>query len=431
MYDLAVIGAGWAGFNASVRAAQLGLKVALIDKDKLGGTCLNYGCIPTKALIQSAKVYSLIQKANNFGIEANPAKAVPSAILKRKNLILSQLNSGMKFMLKSRRVAFFEGAARVVTPTEVSAGNETINAKNILIATGSRPIELPFLKFDGKDILSSEHILEMSVIPRAILIVGGGVIGCEFASLFQMLGSRVSIVELMPQLLPNEDPEIAKKLETLFKKKGIDVNTGTDIKAVDISPYDCVLVAVGRKPDASGLGLEELGVKFDKGKVVTNEYLMTDLPGIYAAGDCTGRVMLAHYASYQGRRIAENIAHPQEAKKCDEQNVPNCIFTDPEVASVGMTEKQALERNIAVDIKMADFRSCGMAYVLDETEGFIKILVDKNTGVILGASIIGPKATELIATLAVAARSRLTVSQLQETIFAHPTLSEIIHEALQ
>lgn len=430
MYDLAVIGAGWAGFNASVRAAQLGLKVALIDKDKLGGTCLNCGCIPTKALIQSAKVYSLIQKAYDFGVEVPPAKINPSAVIKRKNLVVSQLNSGMKFVLKSKQVAFFEGAARVVSATEINTGSQTINAKNILIATGSRSVELPFLKFDGKVIMSSDHILEMNSIPRAILIVGGGVIGCEFASLFQSLGSKVSIVELLPQLLPNEDPETAKKLESLFRKKGIDVNTGTDIKSVDISPYDCVLVAVGRKAEAAGLGLEELGVKFDKGKVSTDDYLATNVSNIYAAGDCTGKIMLAHYASYQGRLVAENIAHPQNARKCADQAVPNCIFTDPEIASVGITEKQAQERNIALDIKRADFRACGMAYILNETEGFIKIVTEKNSGLVLGASIIGPKATELIAVLTVAVQSRLTVSQLQDTIFAHPTLSEIIHEAL-
>ena len=428
--DLAVIGAGWAGFNAAVRAAELGLKVILIDKDKLGGTCLNYGCIPTKSLIQSAKVYSLSQRSSNFGVEIAGSKVVLAAVVKRKNLLLSQLNSGMQFTLKSKRITFVSGPARVISPKQISAGPETIETANILIATGSKTIELYGLKFDNKKVISSDMALELTEIPKSIMIVGGGVIGCEFASLFNALGSKVSMVELLPQILPLEDVEVARKLESEFKKKGISVSTETDINTVDLSGHDRVLVAVGRRADASGLGLEDLGVKLEKGKVLTDEYLATNVPGIYAAGDCTGKIMLAHYASYQGRAVAENIARPKEAKRCDNANIPSCIFTDPEIASVGITQDAAQKRNIDVQVKKADFRSCGMAHVLDEAEGFIKIVSDKKDGTILGASIIGPKATELIGILGLAVQSRLTVSQVKDTVFAHPTLSEIIHEAL-
>jgi dihydrolipoamide dehydrogenase len=256
------------------------------------------------------------------------------------------------------------------------------------------------------------------------------VIGCEFAGFFNAIGSKVSIVELLPQILPTEDTEIARKLEAIFKKKGISVHTETDINTLDLGAYDRVLVAVGRRAEAAGLGLEELGVKLEKGKVLTDEHLATNVPGIYAAGDCTGKIMLAHYASYQGRVAAENIARPKEAKTASNANIPSCVFTDPEIASVGITQEAAMERNLEVVVKKTDFRASGMAHVLDEADGFIKVISDKKSGIILGASIIGPKATELIAILGLAVQSRLTVSLVKDTVFAHPTLSEIIHDAL-
>ncbi|MDD5655553.1 MAG: dihydrolipoyl dehydrogenase [Candidatus Omnitrophica bacterium] len=430
MCDLAVIGAGWAGFNAAVRAAELGLKVVLIDKDRLGGTCLNYGCIPTKSLIQSAKVYALSQKSADFGVEIAGSKIILSAAVKRKDLLVSQLNSGMQFILKSKRITFVSGQARVISPKQISVGSEMVETANILVATGSRPIELFGLKFDNKKVISSDAALELTEIPKSILIVGGGVIGCEFAGFFNAIGSKVSIVELLPQILPTEDTEIARKLEAIFKKKGISVHTETDINTLDLGAYDRVLVAVGRRAEAAGLGLEELGVKLEKGKVLTDEHLATNVPGIYAAGDCTGKIMLAHYASYQGRVAAENIARPKEAKTASNANIPSCVFTDPEIASVGITQEAARERNLEVMVKKTDFRASGMAHVLDEADGFIKVISDKKSGIILGASIIGPKATELIAILGLAVQSRLTVSLVKDTVFAHPTLSEIIHDAL-
>jgi dihydrolipoamide dehydrogenase len=429
MYDLAVIGAGWAGFNASLRARQLGLKVALIEKDRVGGTCLNRGCIPTKALIQSAKIYSLSKKSANFGIEIAAPQINFLKIQERKEKIVQQLHSGMQFRLKG--IDFVAGQARIFSPEVLKVGNDIINTKFILVATGSRPIELGELKFDGKKIISSDEILNLKEVPRSLLIIGGGVIGCEFASLFCAFGSSVSIVELMPQILPGIDKEIARKLENIFKKKGIKVSTSTDAKHVDLKDYDLVLLSIGRQPETKDLDLEKFGVRLEKGKILVDEYLKTSISNIYAAGDCTGKIMLAHFAAYQGCVVAENIAHLDKPKRADNTNIPNCIFTDPEIASVGLSQEEALSQGQDVRIDKFDFLGSGMARILDETEGFVKIISDKRTEQILGASIIGPRSTELIGILTLGLQSRIKISQIRDTIFAHPTLSESINEAVK
>jgi dihydrolipoamide dehydrogenase len=423
MYDIAVIGAGWAGFNAAVRAKSLGLKVALIEKDKIGGTCLNRGCIPTKALIHSAKVYTLIQKSRIFGIEVPlPVKMNFPEIQARKDKIISHLRTGMESQIKG--MDFFNAEAAILPNNTVKINDKQIQAKSIIIATGSEPIELKGLKFDGKKVLSSDGILDLKEAPGSILIVGGGVIGCEFASFFAACGSRVSIAELTPGLLPGEDKEISRKLETIFKKRGITVSTNTDVMSLDLNSYEIVLVAVGRKPNVKNLGLEKLSVRLERDKVIVDEYLKTSAPGIYAAGDCTGRVMLAHFADYQGRLAAGNITG--RLKKSNETNVPNCIFTDPEIASIGMNEEQARGKGLGIKVSKFFFLGSGMAHILNETDGFIKVISDEKTSEILGASIIGPKATELIGIFAVALSGHLTVAQAAEIMFAHPTLSESI-----
>ena len=272
--------------------------------------------------------------------------------------------------------------------------------------------------------------MDLKEIPSSLLIIGGGVIGCEFASLFSALGSEVSIVELMPQLLPGVDSEIAKKIETVFKKKGIRVSTNTDATSVDLRSYNLILVCVGRAPRTEGLNLENIGIKLDKGKVLVDEYLKTNISNIYAAGDCVGSIMLAHFAAYQGRVASENITNPNNFKKADNTNIPNCIFTDPEIASIGLSEDEAKNKGIDIKINKFDFLGSGMARIIDETEGFIKVVSDKKTEQILGASIIGPKATELIAIFTLAVSVNLKLSQIRDTIFAHPTLSECITEAL-
>jgi len=428
-YDLAIIGGGWAGFNAAIRARQLGLKVCLVEKDKIGGTCLNRGCIPTKALIQSTKIYSLICKSSDFGIETTNPQINFHRIQSRKDKIVQQLSQGMNFMLKG--IDFIPKEARILSPETISIGDRNIRVKFILIATGSRPAELRNIKFDGKKILSSDDVLNLTRIPRSLLIIGGGVIGCEFASLFSVLGAQVTIVEKMPQLLPGEDKEIAKKIETIFKKRGIKVSTDTDALSLDLGNYELVLLSIGRVPQTYGLGIDNLGVNLEKDRIVVDEYLRSNIPNIYAAGDCCcAKFMLAHFAAYQGRVAAQNIACPGNPKRADNAVIPSCIFTDPEIASVGLNEDGAKNKGIDVLINKFDFLGSGMARILGETEGFIKIISDKNTSNVLGASIIGPRATELIGIFSLAISNNLKISQIKDTIFAHPTLSEGIQEAL-
>lgn len=429
-YDLTIIGAGWAGFNASLRAKELGLKSCLIDKDKIGGTCLNRGCIPTKTLIQSAKLYLLNKRANNFGLDITaPLKINFIKIQERKARLIQQLQNSMQFMLGG--IDFLNAEAKILSDTELRVGEKIIKTKYILIASGAKPRELAELKFDGQKLISSDDILNLKEIPRSLLIIGGGVIGCEFANLFSILGTEVSIVEKMPQLLPGEDVEIAKKLENNFKKKGIKVHLNTDTKTQDLKRYDLVLVCIGRAPETADLDLDKIGVKLEKGKIVVDEYLRTNVANIYAAGDCTGKICLAHYASYQGRVAASNIASPHSPQKANNINIPNCIFTSPEIASIGLTEEEARYRELDIKINKFDFRGLATAYILDEADGFIKIISDRKTDEILGASIIGPYATELIGILTLSLSTHLKTSQLKDTIFAHPTLSESINECLK
>ena len=428
-YDLTIIGAGWAGFNAALRAKESGLKICLIEKSQIGGTCLNLGCIPTKALIQSAKIYSLAKKSDNFGIEISDAKVNFLKIQERKDRVIQQLRSGIQFMLKG--IDLINGEANILSNHELKVADRAIQTRSILIASGSKPIELSSIKFDGKKILSSDDILNLKDIPKSLLIIGGGVIGCEFANLFSIFGAQVSIVEMMPQLLPGVDKEIARRIETIFKKKGIKINTNTDATTVDLKNYDLVLLCIGRAANTQSLGLEKLGVKLEKNKIVVDEYLKTSVDNIYAAGDCTGKIMLAHFAAYQGNIAAQNIANPGAPKKADNLNIPNCIFTDPEIASVGISEDDAQNKGIEIKVSKFDFLGSGMARILDETEGFIKVISSKKTEEILGASIIGPKATELIATFALAITNKLKIQDIKNTVFAHPTISESIHEALK
>ena len=429
MYDLAIIGAGWAGYNAALRAKELNLKVALVEKSLTGGTCLNLGCIPTKALIQSAKVFNLIKKSSDFGIDcSNPHLNFPK-VQERKDKIVKGLRSGMQFMLKG--VDLFNAEAKIISPQEISLGGNVIKAKFIILAMGSIPLELNQVKFDGKKILSSNDILSLKEIPSSLLIIGGGAIGCEFASLFASLGTKVSIIEKMPQLLPGEDRDVAKKLDSIFRKKGIEVNTDSDALSVNLDDFKMVLVSVGRSVKVNLSGLEEAGVKLDSGRVLIDDYLKTNLDNIYAAGDCTGKIMLAHFAGYQGRLAVDNIFGKSLPKKIDSANIPSCIFTDPEIASVGLNEEDAIKRGIGINIHKFDFLGSGMAHIIDEVQGFLKIISDKEGGIILGCSIIGPKATEIIGIFTLAVSCRLTIEQLRSAVFAHPTISESISEALR
>lgn len=425
-YDLAIIGAGWAGINAAQEAKKQGLKVALIEKHKLGGTCLNLGCIPTKALIHCARTYRNIKKSSSFGIENTPAAVNFTEVQKRKEAVILALAKSLQFSLKG--VDILNGQATLRSSQELSVNSDILRAKYIIIANGSAPQQLANLKFDGKKIVSSSLILGLNALPKRLLIIGGGAIGCEFASLFSTLGVEISIVELMPQLLPQEDEETAKKLQAAFKKRGIEVSTSTDFKTINLENYPMVLLSIGRKARLQGLGLERIGLHAEKA-ILTDDFMQTNIPNIFAAGDCTGGKMLAHYAAHQGLIAARNILKPKREKKTAPHLVPNCIFSDPEVASIGFSEAQADKAGIETKTNKIDFLASGMARILDEAEGFIKIVSDKKSGEILGASIIGPKATELISVISVAIYSRLKLEQLRNMIFAHPTLSESIPQA--
>ena len=428
MYDLAVIGAGWAGFNAALRAKELGLKVCLIESGQVGGTCLNRGCIPTKVLIACAKTYSLVSKSSVFGVESENPRLNFSKIQERKNKLIWDLAQGMQSRLVG--IDFIKSAAEIISDHEIKVDGRVVAAKFILISTGSRPVELTQLKFDANKIISSDEIISLASVPRSLLIIGGGVIGCEFASLFSALGVEVSLLEKLSMLLPGEDKEVARKIEVIFKKKGVKVHTNADLSVVDFNIYEKVLVCVGREPNLAGLGLENLGIKLERKGIAVDDYLRTSVANIYAAGDCAAKVMLAHYAAYQGVAAVENMVSGNKYK-ADNSVVPSCVFCDPEIASVGLNEEKANAAGIAVKVYRFDFRASAMARIIDESEGFIKIFYNPDTDEVVGGCIIGPKATELIAILTMAVSAHLKINQIRATIFAHPTLSESLHETVK
>ncbi|MBU0504307.1 MAG: dihydrolipoyl dehydrogenase [Candidatus Omnitrophota bacterium] len=429
MYDLAIIGSGWAGVNAALKAKELGLNPVIIEKSNLGGACLNQGCIPTKSLIQSAKIYTLAQKSSAFGIDNSGVLSVNlPQIQARKEKIIRQLRQGLEFMLKGVKIIY--APAEFISVDTLKAGSDEIQAKAILIASGSVPLELKSLKFDNNKVVSSNEILNLKELPASILIIGAGVIGCEFASLFSNLGVRVKLVELTPQVLPEYDLDVANRIKGLLEKKGVEINTSTNAADINLQNFDLVLVCIGRIPMTAGLGVEKVGVILEGGRIKVDQYLKTNIPNIYAAGDCIGQAMLAHYAAYQGKCLAVNLASANELKKAVSSNIPSCVFTDPEIASTGLSEEGARKAGFEVKIYKRDFISSGMAKILSETDGFMKIISDKKSGKLLGSSIVGPRATELISILVLAIDNNLTVNQLRGKIFPHPTLSELITETL-
>lgn len=426
MYDLVVIGAGWAGFSAASYAAKNGFKTAIIEKDSLGGTCLNYGCIPTKAILNTTKLLSQFKKSAKFGITTGAPSLDLARLNQRKNEVVSSLRGGLEFLIKSNKIDLLKGEAEIISQNQVKVDGQVLEAKYILIATGSRPMELPKIKFDGNTVISSTDALSLSEMPKKALIIGGGVIGCEFAEVFISFGAQVEIVELTANLLPGVDREIAKRLEVILKKRGAKISLNTDAATLSFSDYDKVLLCVGRT--ACSDCFKDLSIQRDRGKIAVNEYLQTNIPNIYAAGDCIGGYLLAHVASYEGRLAVKNMAEGNK-QKTDYRAVPAGIFTNPEIACVGLSEEEARKNSSDIIVRKFDFRSLGMSYVIDEPEGFVKIISDKKEN-LLGASIIGPKATELIHVLALALHNRLTTSQIHDTIFAHPTISEAIAETL-
>lgn len=440
-YDLVIIGSGPCGYVAGIRAAQLGMRVCVFEKDKVGGVCLNYGCIPTKALSASAVALYNVERAGEFGINIKNYVIDFAKVYERKEGIVKKLSSGIEMLMKAKKVELIRGIARIKDSTHIVSGDKEFEAKNILIATGSLPLQIPGMEFDGQHILSSSDMLNLREVPKSIIIVGGGVIGCEFASIFRTFGSEVTIVEMMEQLLPSEDEEVAKKLEQIFKKRGIEAFTKTKVEkiekgigalSVSLSNGNTVsgekaLVCVGRRPNSEGLGLENVGIEADKGWIKVDRNFRTSVKNIYAAGDVKGGILLAHMASKEGIVAVESMAGKETVLNLNV--VPNCIFTHPEISSVGLTAKKAKEKGMDVRVRKFLFSAIGKAHVLGETEGFVKFIVDSKTDKILGAQLIGPHVTELVAEISPCIQFGITSENLASVIHAHPTLAEAIQEA--
>lgn len=445
---VAVIGGGPGGYVAAIKAAMLGAEVTVIEKRKVGGTCLNVGCIPTKALLASSSLISSIKEAKDFGIHINgEVEANFDDIMNRKNKVVSQLISGIEFLFEKRGIKLVNGFGKLVDTNKIEVNKEDgskelVEADKIILANGSQPVILPMFPYDGDKIITSDEALNLKDVPKSLLIVGGGVIGCEFGQFFRALGTEVTIVEMFDQLLPLEDKDVAKQLQRQFKKDKIKVMTGVKIEKCEIVDNEVVatlsngkevkaekaLLSIGRKPYLDNSGIEDIGIQLERGKVIVNENLETNVKGIYAIGDIINTPFLAHVASKEGLVAAQNAVFGN-SKTVNYAAVPRCVYTEPEVAGVGKTEKELQENGIEYNTGQFDFRALGKAQAIGHFQGFIKILADKNDKII-GASIVGPHATDLLTELSLAVHLGLTVEEVGDVIHAHPTLSEGIMEAL-
>jgi dihydrolipoamide dehydrogenase len=447
-YDVVVIGSGPGGYVAGIRAGQLGLKVAVVEKDPfLGGTCLHRGCIPTKALLENADVWQKIQKAKEFGITVGDVRLDWSVVQTRKQGVVDQNAKGIEFLFKKNKVERINGFGKVVDRNTVDVDGNQVKTKNIILAMGSTPKDLPHIKADGKRIINSDHILKLTEVPKSMLVIGAGAVGCEFASIFSRFGTKVTIVEVMPQLLPIEDDEIAKEFTRIFKKKGIDVFTEAKVESAEPGDagvkvvvstkgkqqtfeVDLVLSATGRRAVTENCGLEKTKVQLDRGYVQVDQLMRTAEPNVYAIGDIVPTPALAHCASAEGILAVEHIKD-LDVRPINYDHVPNCTYTDPEVASVGLTERKAKERGYEVKLGKFPFTANSKAKILGESGGLVKYVVDAKYDEILGVHIVGPKATELIVEACAALELEATSESIAKTIHAHPTLSEALMEAAE
>lgn len=450
IYDVVIIGGGPGGYTAAAKVAALGGKVALVEKEKLGGTCLNQGCIPTKTLLKSTEVLETVKKARDFGIEVGLPEVSLEKLLDRKQAVIKRLNTGVEFLMKTNKVSVFTGEGRITGTNEVTVGTlceqVVLNTRKIIIATGSRPAAIPGLETDGARIMNSNQALELTDIPSTLLIIGGGAIGVEFASIFNKLGSRVTLVEAMDRILPFADEEVSNSLKQLMTREKIVVMTGAKVSKITPTQDELnvnvetskgpkeiqvekILVAVGRWPNYEGLGLEELGVRTDLGRIAVNKHMETNIPGIYAIGDVVGGILLAHVAAVEGIVAAVNVMGGH--KQMDYSVVPSCIYTSPELASVGITEEQAQRQGIPVIVGRSQFTGSGKALAMGENKGMVKIVAEAGSGKILGIHILGPQATSLIAEASLAVKLSATVEDMAETIHAHPSLPETLMEAAE
>ena len=449
-FDVIVLGSGPGGYVTAIRASQLGLKTAVIEKESLGGICLNWGCIPTKALLKSAQVFEYINHAEDFGISIKDASADFPSIIKRSRDVADGMSKGISYLLKKNKVEVLNGFGKVKKGNKVSvtiSGKETeYSAKHIIIATGARSRELPNLPQDGKKVIGYRDALALSKAPKKMVIVGSGAIGVEFAYFYNAMGTEVTVVEFMPNIVPVEDKDVSRQLQKSFKKSGINVMTDSSVEKVDVKGSGCkvlvktkkgeetiecdvVLSAVGISANIEGIGLEEVGIKTDKGRILVDDYYNTNVPGYYAIGDVLATQALAHVASAEGITCVEKIAgHNPEV--IDYGNIPGCTYCSPEIASVGMTEEKAKEAGHEIKVGKFPFTASGKASAAGHKDGFVKVIFDAKYGEWLGCHMIGYNVTEMIAEAVVARKLETTGHEILKSVHPHPTMSEAVMEAV-
>ncbi|MEI8133741.1 MAG: dihydrolipoyl dehydrogenase [bacterium] len=451
-FDIVIIGGGPGGEPAALRASQLGLRVATIERERLGGVCTNWGCIPTKALLKNAEIYSeFLDAPKDWGITYDNLKFDFTAIIKRSRGVVDRNVKGIEYLFKKNKVELITGngvltSANTVEVTAKDGSKRTVSGARIIIATGARARLLPNLKADGKRILTASEAMSMDHIPASMTIVGSGAIGIEFAYFYHTFGTKITIIEMMPNILPVEDTEVSSELEKLYKKKGMTIYTNTKVSAVNVGDNgttvevemqdgkkekieaECTLIAIGVQGNTENIGLDKVGIKTTKGFIDVDEYMQTSVKGVYAVGDVAGAPWLAHVATAEGIVAAEHIAHGS-AHPVDYENIPGCTYCQPQVASVGMTERAAKEKGLEIKIGKFPFSASGKARAIGRTEGFVKLIFDAKYGEVLGAHIIGAEATEMLEELAIARSHGATSESILRTVHAHPTLSEAVMEA--
>ena len=456
-YDVIVIGSGPGGYPAAIRASQLGFKTAIIERESLGGICLNWGCIPTKALLKSAQVYEYMKHAGNYGLSASEVKQDFNAVVKRSRGVADKMSKGVAYLMKKNKIDVIMGTAKIVSKGKievVAADNskQIVEGKYIIVATGGRSRELPNLKQDGKKVIGYREAMVLPQQPKSMIVVGSGAIGSEFAYFYNSMGTKVTIVEFMPRIVPVEDEEVSKELEKQYKKQGIEIMTSATVEAADTSgnsvkatvkkqdgstvtiEADILLSSVGVVANVENIGLEVAGIKTEKGKIIVDKYLQTNAPGFYAIGDCTPNQALAHKASREGIVAAEHIAYVEKKSShlpepLDYGNIPGCTYCVPEVSSVGMTEKAARDAGMEIKVGKFPFQASGKATAAGATEGFVKVIYDAKYGELLGAHMIGFNVTELIAEVVTARKLETTGHEILTAVHPHPTMSEAVKEA--